>query len=310
MKLFELFEQKNDLASAIKQHSPDNFRALISGSAPALYRGVHSRVLEEGNFNYDIVKERTQPRESMTRSNLFLDFTSESKSWKSLGVDRAFSTFVTVNVENAEIFGDPFLIIPFDNVSTFASTRADFNLVTFGKNKNSISQISRTIGFVCTTVIQFGQKSGFFNKVLPKDFINVIKNGFITKFRNIKHFTQDDIKKLSDSLGALKSLPFDLEIEKLKSSGSQELAIIHLEDLQSQLFTLDKMLSGKSLNDWLQFNMSPKAVGVKVFEHYQDIIVSKNAELWFRGQYIMINHESIKIEKLYSSKEFENLMQV
>ena len=104
------------------------------GAAIRLFRGVvvPSKTAPLEDVGYTVHFEpRTEPRQSRTGDSKFLRFVSDSELWKSIP-NRSLSSLCSVNENMTEVFSDfdsdySFLVIPYDNVSSFASCPEDFN---------------------------------------------------------------------------------------------------------------------------------------------------------------------------------------
>jgi hypothetical protein len=290
MKIKELLEDNRELDTLIKvinQVCPKNFKALIEGRAPVLYRGTSQKAeAKVGNLLYFVSPARSNPRESKTHSNVFISFATFSPLWK--GVPRrSYSSSASTSLEIASDFGGAaHLIIPSDSVKSFACMDTDFNEFDYGDI--DLLNLSGQISVIKSKALRFYKSPDEVNKY--KSFADIIKDNMQVFSNTSALLTLDDIQKLSDAIESIKKY-FKDQPRSAEFYGS----IDYIKDMA------ESTLSDVSLMQWLEENVNPDKMGIQVSTTYAGlsrIALTPQSEVWFEGEYLAL--------RFFSSTRYAN----
>lgn len=287
MIIRELFEDATDkdvtqLVKVIKAVCPKNFRALMKeSSVPALYRGTSEGAHAEAlGLLYFVSPGRSLPRESKTLSNVFISFATASPLWKDVP-RRAYSSSAATSWEVADQFdGRPHLIIPADSVKSFACMEMDFNEFVF--DNTDLLGLSTEIAVIKNKALYFYKNPYESNKY--KDFTDVIRDHMPAFSNTNRLITIEDIQKLSDAIERIKKYfkdhPRDVEFS------------MYMDDIKD---AIDSTLGDVSLMQWLEENLRPDEMSIRVSESYEGlsrIRMTSDSEIWFEGKYLALRFSS------------------
>lgn len=269
MKVNQLFEEDekrkfdSDLNELINKFCHRNFASVISGYAPTLFRGSNNSKDRTSNaFRYCLMPPRANPRVSLTDFNLFNSYVSAAPAWKSIP-KRNKSYFCTADFYTAQEFGDAKLIIPFDNVRSFAACESDFNdIVVNGKNLHAIGQELQ----VALVIIE--DDVNYFDDKLRQ----VILSEPALKIRLDSSATIDDISKLSAALTRVQR--YLLKSEPI-TRGKRLAEILNFFN--------------PNLLEWFHRNIVPSKLEINQFNSFDQVkIYDPTSEVWFDGGYLGI----------------------
>lgn len=300
MRVQELFETpQDDLIKLLKQHCPKNLRALSSGAALPLYRGLITEQwtnMDDG-YQFMVSPSRDEPRKSRTGVNLFLNFATHSPLWKGIP-NRSLSSSCTTDFDAAKSFGGAWLIIPFDNVHKFAVSKNDFNFIKPDGNRTLMGYAAAMRG-VARDIFNVAQdiRSGE-TKLYPDEVIKIIGDDKSVGLK-ITNFSMEQLEELSSTIQKLSELfhnkKFDTKIGLIKTT----LMITNrFADLVDSITLFDRVFKGLSLMEWMKKHVTPEIVGVKVVDSYASIApASPSPEIWFEGRYIGLKASNASLEK-------------
>jgi hypothetical protein len=297
MKIKELFEdgadkELADLIKVIKTVCPKNFKALIEGQGivPALYRGTSQlpHPIAPGLL-YFVSPARSTPRESKTGSNVFVSFATSSPLWKDIP-RRAYSSSAGTTYDVADAFeGRPYLIIPADNVKSFACMETDFNKFDFSdEDEVTLLDLGDKIETLRGDFLHFYRNAGDVSK--DKSFADVVKASRPAFANKNVYLTSQNIRELSDAIESVKKYFKDQPRTAVFSS--------LMENIKFTSDELDSSLNNMTLIQWLEENMNPDKMGIEVSTSYAGlsrIMLTSQSEVWFEGEYLALRFVSDKM---------------
>lgn len=304
MRVRELFEARANLAEAIKKNCPRNFETMLRREL-RLLRGDTGRgqIEDWPNKWWFESKPRTTPRKSQTENNIAMVWTTQHDSWADVP-RRAFSNSCTTSYEAAAHFGGSvYLIIPFDNVQSYAYSPIDFNYyqhVPTGRTR-SPDMLSRlgyfyNIQDAANRLWESDQEENLesLQKILRKHKAAVVRE--MSDYTNI-----EQIWKFSDLVNDL--MEFFAGAPKAEHTKLEE----ELKDYILEY--IDDF--GMPPASWLKKYVNPKAMNVKVYDDLDALPKDKNndPEIWFEGQFIAITdpHDEMWVDVPFESEYFKDL---
>jgi hypothetical protein len=260
----------HELINAIKKYCPNNFKSLVDGSAPALYRGdrlPHEKI--DSSRAYAISLDRNEPRKSLTGNSFINSYVSSSPDWRAVP-SRLYATICTPDYDVADTFGGrPYLIIPFDNVKTFAHIQQDWNDI--GGEWGEIDTLNNRFKTLRINIsdMNSNMSKDTFNK-LPESIRNNLETRIISAF-SIDVLDKTQIDKIFDIFQNL----------YLYFKDEPELAFI-----KNYL----KWFGRSSLSEWMSKNITPESFGVKLINGYRNLKDEHDdaTEIWFNGKFIAL----------------------
>lgn len=300
MKLSELFESQseyNKLLNAIKTYCPNNFKDA-AGNNKYLFRGIDLIGMKGTNsVAFKVIKPLTKPRNSLTGNNMANAMISKLPSWKKIP-NRFYSVFCGTD-EVAREFGNLHLVIPFDNVESYATISHDWNF----KEGGAII-INKTVRDIIEAV--FYMQDSMFSQVkylqsladttkdsesihrLQKFYIpEVLKTDklfskFIDRYSKTK-LTVDDYFEIIKQIDRLY-----LELKDFESR-STRYEITY--SITSIIRKIRKIVGDGTLEDWVKNEFTPTKLKVKLYNNYASLKIPKSdePEIWFVGGYIAID---------------------
>lgn len=287
MKIKELFEDQTDedlaeLVKVIKAICPKNFKALIEGKAPALYRGTsqgaHAQAL---GLLYFASPGRALPRESKTDSNVFISFATFSPLWKDVP-RRSYSNSASTSWEVADQFdGRPHLIIPADSVKSFACMEIDFNEFDF--DGTNLLNLSAELSVIKSAALRFYRTPYERNKY--ESFADLVRDNMPAFSNTNRRLTLEDIQKLSDAIESIKKYFKDRPRDAVFDGIIDDIRFV----------VTQSTLSDVSLIQWLEENLRPDEMSIRVSESYEGlsrIRMTPESEIWFEGEYLALRFNS------------------
>jgi hypothetical protein len=301
MKIKELFEddadnELADLIKVIKTVCPKNFKALIEDKAHALYRGTsqgaHAQAL---GLLYFASPGRALPRESKTDSNVFISFATFSPLWKDVP-RRSYCNSASTSWEVADQFeGRAHLIIPADSVKSFACMETDFNKFDF--DGTDLLDLSRELAAIKSNALYFYRTP--YERDKYKSFADLVRDNMPAFSNTNRQLTLEDIQKLSDAIESIKKYfkdqPRDTVFDGI------------IDNIRWPLQTMESTLGDVSLMQWLEENLRPDEMSIRVSESYEGlsrIRMTPESEIWFEGEYLALRF----ISSARSANEIPDLL--
>jgi len=279
MKLHELFEDQNgdqDLIDILRKHCPNNLKAMASGRAPMLWRGMNwDASIETPKYKCDTVSTQKTKRESKTGSNLIMSFFSTNKDWVESTVNRSLSTSTSCSYDYASQFSGPtWLVIPFDNVKRFSYTYTDLNLVDV--NDTSLIDLNHQMKDISNAIEGFRHWN--YDK-LDKDIARIAHADIFDYDIGSHHYSTEEIKEFSNQLEKIFVL--------LKNTKKRKtLAVTDAATFKD----MEEEMNDSSMYRWMLNELSPSALGIKTFNSITQIPNHvKKAEVWFDGDYFIFS---------------------
>jgi hypothetical protein len=177
MKLKEIFGSDQnaplvELKKLLQSNCKRNAKRMVDETAPLLWRGYEidweqdlKTVHLQNSFDairYFKSEKRSKDRISRTGYNLLMRYIDLSKQWSQFP-KRSRSTICSTDLRHAGSFGKAFLIIPFDNVSSFGIAPEDINLIPvtnttqFGDVATRITGVMRLFNGIASDVVRWGK---------------------------------------------------------------------------------------------------------------------------------------------------------
>jgi hypothetical protein len=277
MKLKDLFESTGDenyqqLISAIKKYCPNNFKSLVNNNAIPLFRGDSLDFKYTDNTHvYHISDERSTPRRSLSGISFLNSYVSSSPLWADVP-KRSIATICSTNFDLADAFGTrPYLIIPFDNVKTFAFSEDDWNDI-FIKTRYNIgiqrfnNQISNLKSLINKTN-EYMSKAEF-NK-LPKN-IQLCLTDPVLNLDLAKPLKEEQISRLLDIF---------YQVYK-EEKESETRYVTFYEDL----------FGFEPADKWIEDRVTPEKLKIELYNEYKSLKKTRAElpEIWFNGRFIAL----------------------
>jgi hypothetical protein len=261
------------LRDILKTRCSKNLAQMATLAAPLLYRGMHIENKEEngGVSHYFVSPGRTKPRTSRTTSNVILSWTTISPAWRDVP-NRSLSTSCALAMEDALVFGKMYLIIPFDDVTSYAWTKKDFNFCKV--NKRTLLDINLTLYETYKKL-----RNMFIYGVAPKTLQQYDDDPIFNQ--SIKaSWSLEQIERLSEILDATNNWLREHDDPNHK-------------DVKEQIDILYKSTNGKSLLRFLNEDITPKKLGVQMFNSVNGALKALHtdleSEIWFTGGYVALD---------------------
>lgn len=307
MKVKDLLDSKNDpdpdtkdLIQLIKKHCPKNFKSLIEGKAVSLFRGDRSpNIKYVGNeLMFFESRLRTEPRISLTGNSFINSYISASDDWKMVP-DRSMSNSCTTSHEMAHQFGQRgYLIIPFDNVKTFASIAEDWNDLEIN-NKYELTDFGDMIGGLVETTTEIARytKEEFLDDT-PQEILDIF-NGYIYGLKLKQVLPQAEVVHLLDALAVLRNYFFQ---ERYPDRNMQSQITVFLSNYK-------KLFGTENPTEFMHKEMTPQKMHVELYNGYKNLQPHEtdSPEIWFEGQFIALSTGRNNTEELAQSEMLRNL---
>jgi hypothetical protein len=277
MRFRTFLKESTDIVSVIKGGFKQNFIDMQDGRVTTLYRGLShvTGTTTDGGIKFVVVPESTTPRRSTTNSNLLLNFVVTSPKWKNVP-NRQFAVMAGTKSEVAAEFGDPWLIIPADNVTKFAMSERDFNETRIPGLEANFLDIAQSFNDLYDNFLSV--QDDLSGKSDDLDQAEERLLGVINKC----DFSGDNLDKLSDSIRLM--LSFD---DRLTASERQVIGKVYgyskLTEIARELTQGGTLLLSQMFDKYV----TPETMGVSVGKlpvaghHRYD-------EVWFEGAYLAI----------------------
>ena len=312
MKVFELFEAaaQSDIERIIRSYCPKNFKAMMDGDAPALFRSTAQKpTIAEDGIEAIVVQGRTEPRSSATGINYALDYSMQSPLWSGIP-RRALSSSATPSYTYGKEFASNcYLLIPFDSVKSFASTKKDFNMIEI--NGSEVLKHMAGLESLFTTIVSLRDDSTSMTKLKTsphyKDLNAVINakifNTMPSQFtRSDKRWTFKDLTELFKAGDAV------IRVVKAIGDRGDEAAVRSFDRLHSFVSSLlrDTLDEDESIQSWFKNNIAPDSMNIATFKSVTSIkYLDDESEVWFEGPWL-----GIKIEdaRAFPRREHDDMM--
>jgi hypothetical protein len=311
MKVKDLFhevrpEHKADtdkLAELIKTNCPNNFKSLLSGKAPTLFRGDRDSDVgyAENAIMFFKSKPRFSPRRSLTSSSFINSYVAASVDWGMIP-DRQMSAFCSTDIEHARDFGSHvFLIIPFDNVKTFASVPQDWNDLTIN-NKFELTDFSDILMDLQSAVGRIVRKT---SKEISDKFPLTVRKAFAASTLNLSMKDNFDKSQVDELLNAFNDIyKFLNKVEYYPDRDVQQFVDEFNVDYR-RLFGKDNL----SPQEFLHQEFTPAKMHVELYNGFKNLIPhgTDSPEIWFEGQFIAMSTGTDGTETLAKDKMIKDI---
>lgn len=284
------------LLKLIDIYCRNNFFKIVNGQAPILFRGSNMHLKVLGGVGYELNNKRTEPRQSITRSNIWNIFTSHDKQWEGYP-PRELSYFCAITSGVAKKFSmrhipgmfqpSSRIVIPFDDVKNFAVSKLDFNYLTIKRidmfdRGNDISNLARDADYMASLEEEVDAPE-IYSKL--RALCNVKP---LTSALKLKTLT--DIKNFSDALNDLYKFICSKEFKKIYKGTLKDYVETFIAEYK--VFNFD-------LYRWLEMNVNPTNLGIQKFSSFSDIKVeSLDSEIWFDGGYIGLCFDDVENKEI------------
>jgi hypothetical protein len=305
MKVKDLLDSENDpdaedLIQLIKKHCPKNFKSVIEGKVLPLFRGDRSPNVMYANNELMFFKSRPreEPRPSLTHSSFINSYISASVDW-GMVPDRSLSNSCTTDYNTASDFGKrPYLIIPFDNVKTFASIEYDWN----DKEINNKFQLADFGGMVEELQIALRDIADHTNEEIFGDLPNEIQDAFNSPAINAKlskPISKSTVDELLEILYIMRNYLFR---ERYPDRALQSEITVFLN-------TYKRLFGTENPTKFMQAEMTPQKMHVELYNGYKNLEPHEtdSPEIWFEGQFIALSTGLSDTEDLAQSEMLRNL---
>ena len=312
MKVFELFEAaaQSDIERIIRSYCPKNFKAMMDGDAPALFRSTAQKpTIAEDGIEAIVVQGRTEPRSSATGVNYALDYSMQSPLWSGIP-RRALSSSSTPSYTEAKEFASNcYLLIPFDSVKSFASSEKDFNMVDINgsevlKHMAGFDNLFRSIislrdNFTAIKKLANSPHYKELNAALHAKIFDTLPSEFA---RSDKHWTFKDLTELFKAGDAV------IRVVKAIGDRGDEAAVRSFDRLHSFVDALlrNTLDEDESIQSWFSTNIDPDSMRIITFKSFTSIkYLDDESEVWFEGPWL-----GIKIEdaRAFPRREHDDMM--
>lgn len=308
MKVSDLLESKwdpkvwNPLKEAIEKYAPNNAQ-LISRTF-GLWRGIDNldsfatlqktALSKSMSSQFAIIPPRNEPRVSQTEGQFMIKWTSLSPDWAKMP-KRNLSAQVSPRMDAAEMFGDLYLVIPFDNVKLFGTSKKDFNLLSVGGE--TVLELGSDLSQLFDNIVYVGH---ILARGLEDDTTTNTQKYWGEQLQaqcaHLEQLIGDDfdevdswpqlnaaIKQVDECLGTLTSrLKFMPQSIQKDLTGWVEQITKTGRLARRGLFNFDKQLLPQ-----ISKLVSPEALGISVSSSLSRVDVNCH-EIWFEGGYIVI----------------------
>lgn len=290
MKVYEILQVGDKvlqpLIEIIRTHFKNNFLDVVNERVEPIYRGDdRPQYSLNDEIGYLYSTARTQKRGSATMNNIALDFVSQSPEWKGIP-DRALSISCSPRTNYAVQFGNANLVIPADNVKTFAVMNEDFNHFHSRNFKTFLFNARILYKRIITLAAEIRDecekdKEWITKHPHLKPFLDPIFD--IKVHASEARFSLKDIEKISALLDAVHKFSKEERDFDGDTYFTNEFGKMHenLDDLYEDT-------GGKTLLQHLQNEYTPSNMGVRLVKFHDLVDLEPESEVWFIGDYLFL----------------------
>jgi hypothetical protein len=315
MKVKDLFESDNPeyqdvidkLTELIKSNCPNNFKSVMTGKAPVLFRGdrpaIARRIFTHDgeSFAFFAYEKKAKARNSLTMNSFVNSYIASSPAWRECP-NRQFSTFCSTAFSAAGYFGrNVYLIIPFDNVRTFASVGCDWNDIEIN-NKLELSDLGTAIGILIDDLREILADLYYEDDImaaLPANIVRILKDEILHKDLS-ENFSKAETEKLLTYFNIGYNF---FSTAKIKIQDANASIKKFIKDYKNTFGDEDAFT-------FLTRELTPQKMHVELYQGLSNLEPhdTDSPEIWFEGQYLAIcSAPSDQTYKIITSKFLQDL---